>query len=289
MLFRSKITNGSKHLKFKDFQKEEGKTQNTEIFNLLGLNIDEAKKASQGEEVKILGKITSPFDSNKVYAAYEGIKVPTCKAVINVEGIEPSSEVFKKLWTTNRNPLKIGRLINSLLPLTGQSFSDSEKEKFVSEWKSVLGVMNDAFSKFDIVEGGKLVHFYHVDNYEDAKGTLGNSCMSEASEDMLAIYSDNPQVCKLVIKYSDNGSIVDGKYKSSKIVARALLWTTTNGEKFLDRVYTIDASDEELFKKYAETNGWWCKNSQNSSQNFTAQKGAEYCNPTWVVQLKTSP
>ena len=283
-----KLTNTSGHLKITDFKTDEGREQNTHIYQLLGLNIEEAKKATQGSQIRVLGKIVSPYDSNKVYAGYECVTDPTMKAVINVNNIQEDTEVYQKLWTTARNPLKIGRFINSMLPLTGKTYTNSEKEKFVSEWKSILGVMNNAFAKFGVLEGSRLVHFYHVDNYEEAEGTLGNSCMSEADSSWLEIYEDNSDVCKMVVKWSDKGQIVDGVFKSDKIVGRALLWTTTSGDIFMDRIYTIDSSDEELFKKYAEANGWWAKKSQNSSQNFTAVRGSESKNPVYVVQLKRS-
>lgn len=283
-----KLTNSSGHLKIADFGTDEGREQNTEIYKLLGMNIEEAKKAPQGSKIRVLGKIVSPYDSNKVYAGYECVTDPTMKAVINVNGIQEDTEVYQKLWTTARNPLKIGRFINSMLPLTGKTYTDSEKEKFVSEWKSILGVMNNAFAKFGVLEGSRLVHFYHVDNYEEVEGTLGNSCMSEADSSWLEIYGDNPEVCKMVVKWSDKGQIVDGVFKSDKIVGRAILWTTTSGDIFMDRIYTIDSSDEELFKKYAEANGWWAKKSQNSSQDFTAVRGSESKSPVYVVQLKRS-
>jgi hypothetical protein len=283
-----KLVNSVSHLKIADFKSDEGKNQNTHIYQLLGLNIEEAKKAPQGSKIRLLGKIASPYNSTKIYAAYESVDDPSIKAVINIDGIQEDTEVYQKLWTTARNPLKIGRFINAMLPLTGKTYSDSEKEKFVSEWKSILGVMNNAFAKFGVVQGGTLVHLYHVDNYEEVEGTLGNSCMSEADSSWLEIYGDNPEVCKMVVKWSDKGQIVDGVYKSNKIVGRALLWTTTSGDIFMDRIYTIDSSDEELFKKYAESNGWWAKKSQNSSNDFTAVRGSESKRPVYVVQLKRS-
>lgn len=282
-----KLTNTNNHLKISDFKTEEGRQQNAHIYELLGLNIEEAKKAPQNSKIKILGKLVSPYDSNKIYVAYECVTDPTMKAVININGVQEDTEVYQKLWTTARNPLKIGRFINAMLPLTGKKYSDSEKEKFVSEWKSILGVMNNAFVKFGVVEGNRLVHFYHVDNYEETEGTLGNSCMSEADPNWLEIYRANPEVCKMVVKWSD-GQIVDGVFKSNKIVGRALLWKTTSGDMFMDRIYTIDSSDEELFKKYAEVNGWWAKKSQNSSHDFIAVRGSESKKPNYVVQLKGS-
>jgi len=283
-----KLTNTTKHLKTSDFKTEEGKNQNTEVYNLLGLNIEESKKAPQGSKIRVLSKLVSPYDSNKIYVAYECVTDNTMKAVININGIEEDTDIFQKLWTTNRNPLRIGRFITAMLPLTGKTYSDSEKEKFVSEWKSILGVMNNAFVKFAVVQGYEIHRLYQSDNYEEEEGTLGSSCMAQASSDMLEIYTDNPEVCKMVVKWSDNGQFVNGVFQSDKIVGRALLWTTTSGDIFMDRIYTIDSSDEELFKKYAESNGWWSKGSQNSSSNFTAVRGSESKNPVYVVQLLRS-
>lgn len=280
-----KITDANKHLKINDFKTDEGRNQNTEIYQQLGLNIEEAKRAVNGSQVKIIKKMVSPYDSNKVYVSYQGATDPSIQGVINIDGIVADDEIYKQLWTTNRNPLKIGRFITAILPLTGKTITDTEKEKFVTEFKSVLGVINDAFAKFGVVEGRELLHFYQGDNYYRQSGTLGNSCMAGASDDMLAIYSENPHVCKMVVKWSDEGKVVDGKYRSDKIVGRALLWKTTSGDMFMDRIYTIDSSDEELFKKYAEMNGWWCKKTQNSSNTFTAQRGTETKSPIYVVQL----
>jgi hypothetical protein len=55
---------------------------------------------------------------------------------------------------------------------------------------------------------------------------------------------------------------------------------------FMDRIYTNNDSDVELFKQFAEKNGWWCKKTQNSSNDFTAQKGSSFKDPTYSVDLK---
>lgn len=286
-----KITNQNSHLKITNFTTDLGKEQNTEIYRLLGLNIEDAKKAPNEAKIKVLKKIVSPFDASKIYVSYQGLDDESYSAVININGISEDSEEYKKLWTSNRNPVRIGRFVNAILPLSGKKYADHEKENFVSKWKSIIGMMNDAFNQFDVVDRDDIHKYYHSDSYldpDDDESTLGQSCMKSADEDILDIYISNPEVCKLVIKYSDEGKIENGKYKSNKIVGRALLWTTTTGETFMDRIYTLDSSDEELFKKFASSKGWWCKKSQNSSQSFTAERGTETCKPIWVIQLKRS-
>jgi hypothetical protein len=98
------------------------------------------------------------------------------------------------------------------------------------------------------------------------------------------LYTKNSQ-CSLVILYGDNGEISDGKYKSNKIKGRALLWQTDQGDIFLDRIYTNNDSDVNLFINFANENGWWHKVIQNTSHNFTASNGKESKCPTYTITL----
>jgi hypothetical protein len=161
-------------------------------------------------------------------------------------------------------------------------------EDFSNAYKSAWDMMNDAFSKFDVVSGYDIQKWYNQSSYESSDSTLGSSCMQyDECEEYFGIYIDNSDVCKLVILYSDrSGSIKEGKYKSKLIKGRALLWKTNQGDMFMDRIYTNNDSDVELFKQFAEKNGWWCKKTQNSSTNFTAQKGSAFKDPTYTVDLK---
>ena len=280
-----KMMNAGKHLKIKDFKSDVGRDQSVEIYRLLGINMEESKKAENGSDVKVTAQIQSPYDPEKTYCAYQGIADPTIKSVINKDGLK-QDDVYKQLWTTNRNPIKVGRWVRSVLPLTGKKFNDTDIEKFVNEYKSVIEVMNDAFSKFDVVSEDKIYHFYHTDQYSKCEGTLGNSCMGGVPKKVLYIYTNNPEVCQMVILYDDKGSIVDGKYKSNKIMGRAILWKLTNGEMYMDRIYTVKQSDEDLFKKFAERNGWWSKKDQNADTEFTMVKGKESKEEMVKVQLK---
>jgi hypothetical protein len=166
------------------------------------------------------------------------------------------------------------------------SFTDSELEKFVNDYKSTIDILNDAFSKFGILSGDDISKIYHQDYYESDDGTLGQSCMADMPRSTFQIYTKNPDVCRLVVLYSNNGGIVDGKYVSKYICGRAVLWTTRQGDIFMDRIYTNRDSDVELFKKFAWKNGWWCKKSQNSSTSFTAELNGQTKSPTYIVDLK---
>ena len=94
--------------------------------------------------------------------------------------------------------------------------------------------------------------------------------MADVPDSWLYIYRANPDVCNLVILYDENGKIADGKYKSNKIIGRALLWTTRD-------------SDIDLFKKFADRNGWWSKRNQNSGSSFMIEKGNESKNNVPII------
>ena len=95
-----------------------------------------------------------------------------------------------------------------------------------------------------MVQGESIAYWYNYKNYLDRSGSLGNSCMSNVDDEYFDIYMSNSDVCKLLILKSQENP--------NKIVGRALLWTLTGGEKYLDRIYTIKDSDIELFKDYAK-------------------------------------
>lgn len=66
--------------------------------------------------------------------------------------------------------------------------------------------------------------------------------------DYFDIYIQNPKVCSLMILKSD----VD----TEKIIGRALVWKLSNGNTYMDRIYTHFDSDVNLFRNYAKQNGW---------------------------------
>jgi len=239
---------------------------------------------------KVLGETTGT--TGKIYCLFECTNEGGDKGkrtIINKEALESYDASFDKVWITSRNKIKIGRVIRALLRASGIQSNDAEIEKFVNQYKSTIDIINDAFNKFDVVKAFDILHWYNYENYTygSGKGTLGNSCMADVPDSWLYIYRSNPDVCNLVILYDESGKITDGKYKSSKIIGRALLWTTRDGYKFMDRIYTAKDSDIDLFKKFADRNDWWSKKSQNSGSSFMIEKGNESkSNPVIIVDLQ---
>jgi hypothetical protein len=265
------VKDSGKMLKFNNFRTEQGEKDNRLMYSKLGLDMSEAQKIENNKEVKIIKEEIS--SSDKMYCHIETIQEPIQRMVINKKGLNPkNSEAYKKIWTQSRNSMRIGRFIRRLIPLTGKNFRDAEIESFVNDYKSTIDILNDAFIKFDVVQGMDIYHWYRSKNCINT-GTLGGSCMLDTPEDCLYIYTQNPDVVKLVILYDDNGEMKDGKYSSNKIAGRALLWKTNEGDMFMDRIYYSKEEQLDLFKKYAEKMEWWTKKVNNSSPEFDVIQG----------------
>ena len=161
--------------------------------------------------------------------------------------------------------MKIGRLVRALLRSANVAFTDKDIEDFTNQYKATYDFAKDALKQFDIVKGDKIAYWYDEENYVDGGGSLNNSCMASVGSDYFDIYTQNSQV-SLVILYGDGGSIESEKYTDSKIKGRAILWDAKlDGQpiKFMDRIYTTLDADAELFKQFAEKNGWWFKKRQS--------------------------
>jgi len=157
-------------------------------------------------------------------------------------------------WTAkSRQEMAVGRVVNRLFPNT---FSNAQVEQFVNAFKAK---MSESVSNFRLVDGEDIRKYYLVDNYEEKnRGDINNSCMNnKESQPFLNIYVENPEKCKLLVLMSD-------KYPD-KIKGRALVWMGLRkpiGKVYLDRIYTVNDSDEELYKNYAAERGWLYKNRQ---------------------------
>lgn len=145
-------------------------------------------------------------------------------------------------------------------------YTDSEIELFVNEFLALRKELNleESGMEFKIVEGGDVAKYYHYSNYYGydkniKKGTLWNSCMRmDRCQKYFSIYTENPNQVKMLVLASNDG----------KAIGRALLWNLDNISdsdpdkkyslegKFMDRIYSINDSDEKLFINYAIKNGW---------------------------------
>jgi hypothetical protein len=167
---------------------------------------------------------------------------------------------MREVWSKNRQDVKVGRGSRALLKSAGiKDISDKDYETFVNLFKATIDKLNDKFSYFEVVKGDDIHYWYDSDRYFERRGTLGSSCMSSADEDWLEIYTSNPEKVNLVIFKSQDDD--------TKIIGRALLWTLNDGKRFMDRIYTVNDSDVNLFREFAKENGWYSKYQNGSSDS----------------------
>ena len=242
------------------------KDSNSKLFTQLGYTYEEGSepyKPNSGDLGEVVAKVTSET-SGKVYAWVKFKDLSgndVGEGVYNVEKIRTVDERIKKVWSSNRQEIKVGRAMRALLKAAGAEFTDRDFEQFVNLYKATIDKMNDKFSYIEVVRGGDIAHWYQAENYFQRSGTLGSSCMAGAPDSWLELYTANPEVGLVIYKSIDD---------SDKIIGRALLWKLKDGKEFLDRVYTINDSDVQLFRDYAKENGWYSKYYNSSSNDNKA-------------------
>lgn len=245
----------------------------TKILNLVKSDISNELLDVQGEDIK--SDVTLIDIGDEGYLSFTTMK--NAKKNISIEypnlvdgdenkdvSIKPNIDLINSLYvaaphifTKSRNPVKIGRLINTLLP---GKFNDKEIEIFVNKFKSFA---YDKGEVFRIVSGEEITTWYSALMYKGNSGSLGGSCMKNSSKSIFQIYVENPEVCRLLILVDDN-----------KLIGRALIWKIKGidgCEYFLDRQYTLSDKYVETFRNYAIDKGWAykTKNNHSSIKNVT--------------------
>lgn len=202
----------------------------------------------------------------------------------NIDIESSNKELIDKIWnidkqykqigitTQSRNNMKIGKFVKKLF---GNKFTDKQIEEFVNQFKS----QKESKLEFKLVSGEEISKWYHPSSIKQHKGSLGNSCMNSPDKNcFFKLYTENPEVCQLLILLEDN-----------KLVGRALVWKINkvegfiwDGDKnikdkklnlelskfeyFMDRVYTTEDYLENNFINLAKKSGWlykWNNNSNN--------------------------
>ncbi len=148
------------------------------------------------------------------------------------------------LWKEQRGEVGIGKFTRKVFKDNNYPVVDSVLEKFVNFFKATFDFEYNLDQKMELVKGEDIRKWYLESNYSERKGQLGNSCMRyEKCQKYLDIYVKNPEVCSLLVMYSDQNK--------TKICGRALIWKTTDNIHVMDRIYTVNDYDIEVFRKYA--------------------------------------
>ena len=178
--------------------------------------------------------------------------------------------VFANIPETRRSEVKLGRFVNKLIDIYSKSdalknstdsydevpffdFTASDIEKFVNAYTAKFLFEQNALERFKVVSGEEIRKWYDEKNYSNINGggQLNSSCMRHSRcQKYFDIYVDNPKVCQLLI-------LMDNTDK--KILGRAILWKTENGDNFMDRIYTEKDNYMKLFKQWGEQNSYQMK------------------------------
>ena len=239
---------------------------NNKIFNNLGYTYQEGSSPyspSSDDIGKVINRAISTKGYTYVWVKWENESGEELgEGVYNNKKLMPYDERIKQVWSKSRQDLKIGRALRALLKSADISFLDKDLEELVNQLKAEIGIMNDKFSYFEVVKGDDIAYWYYYNKYFKQTGTLGSSCMKDGEDYYFDIYTSNPSVCQLVILKSEKDT--------DKIVGRALLWKLTDGNYFMDRIYTNKDSDVNLFREFSKKNGWYYKYYNNSSDDIKA-------------------
>ena len=239
-------------------------------------------RASKG----ILLSETTSESSGNTYVLFKCVDTDRL-SVVN-KSVLVKEDNSKVIYSTNRNSIKVGRLVTHLLTETKLEFVAKDVEDFVNLYKASYDFTSNKDIQFEVVKGDMIAHWYKKNNYVSGGGQLNNSCMCEKGSEYFEIYSKNSR-CSMVILYADNGKLrSNGTYHSDLIKGRAILWDVVyNGEniKFMDRVYTQNDSDIELFKSYAESKGWWFKTDQSMYPETPVTNGDLVIEDKFEVEL----
>ena len=231
--------------------------QNGKIFTLLGYEPkgSEPYRPSEDERCEIVSKAVSP-SSGRVFVK---LKFGDKECVCSEERLS-YDDLSKEVWSKNRQKIRTGRGIKALLSSFDKKFTDSEVEDFVNKYKSAYDRLNDIYRNFELVSGNDISYWYSYKNYSRGadRGTLGNSCMSGVPPLFFDIYVYNTDVCGLLILKDESDP--------TKIKGRALVWKLKEPQiTFVDRIYTHEDSDVQLFRDYAKFQKWHYKANNDSS------------------------
>jgi len=171
--------------------------------------------------------------------------------------VRPLNREESLVYNINRIEIRIGRLIKKLFHDT---FTDSQIENFVNQYKSIL---DQTALNFEIWSGSDIKYGYSSPKYTYTAPTsnqLMNSCMNDCLE-WIDFYMGCP--VKLLVLLNDEGHIF----------GRALVWEFKPGKYLMDRVYVAFDRDYFKFVDYAKSNGWLWKSENKSGASISYTNG----------------
>lgn len=162
--------------------------------------------------------------------------------------------------------------------------STKEVELFVNAFKSEIERKSKKL-KMVTIKGESFIKGYSNSIYKKNEdgivaGELGGNCMAhENRQGLLKMYlkADNVELLLLV---EDNDELFPTAY------GRALLWTTTTGERVIDRVYTIKREEYfDYFLDYGMRNDFYVRETGTHNSSRTFYKNGEVVVKYFEVEI----
>jgi hypothetical protein len=216
---------------------------------------------------KVIKNPTSQIWSHLNFFYLEDANTPGRRVLVYTSTRTGSSETRSPIepngsTSTRKSDVRLGRFLNKFIAAVSKDFNNNMGitaatiEKFVNLYEAEVIIRENSLDNFKVVEGEDIRKWYHQKYYEgDSSGQLSNSCMRYPTcQDYFDIYVQNPEVCKMVIYLNE----------FNQLRGRALLWTLSDGKKYMDRIYTSKDSYETLFLKWGSKNGY-SKTIKNNS------------------------
>ena len=211
------------------------------------------------------------ISDNRGYFSYQNsnkLRDPSDQAAIRDRDLVTDQWILNSqsgigIWSGKRPEVRMGSLFTKVLKDDGvENIDQKSLESLVQILNTKLYQSLDPSLEFKLVSGDDIKKYYHESKMAEAKGTLGGSCMRhDRCSSYLDIYTENPDVCRLLILVTEY----------DYILGRALIWnaTTDDGQEVevMDRIYYISDEVKYSFLQYALSKGWWSKKFQDSKED----------------------
>lgn len=251
----SKMVQVLLHSHIENFLSDEGNFIKKESDSVVSY-LPKSKYPKMEEEKKDIEKSKSDVDKPKVRRFSDSTNPFKPKIRYPKFEIDPYSDGI------GRVKIKIGRFLKKFLlerSMKEYGLCMKDIEGFVNLFKSYFNTDPKALK---IIQGDDILKYYLQENYHSPDGnrygTIWSSCMRHKERNRyMELYTKNSFI-KMLVLFDEN----------NKVRARALLWDKLKDSnekeyKIMDRIYTVYDHDVNLFKNWANENGYIPKFEQS--------------------------
>lgn len=172
---------------------------------------------------------------------------------------------------------KPGRIVQRILtPEARAQLTDKDLALFGDNTRGA-GLLDSGV--IHIVSGPEIAKWYRGYTYAPGDTPLQNSCMRHNHcASYFGLYTDNPDRCQMAIMLDTD----------ERLIGRALVWKTDDGDTYLDRIYGQD-DVIQAFKAYASEQGWYSRYTQTyDNKMLIVDPSGEMASMVMRVSLDTA-